>query len=48
MKNFGGKKVESGIHTFRVTQAIRVSCTVADGGLTLRHYGGHDYVYKNP
>ena len=39
---------KAGIHTFRITQAIRVSCTVADGGLTLRHYGGHDYVYKNP
>ena len=37
-----------GIYKFRITQAIRVSCAVADGGLTLRHYGGHDYVYKNP
>ena len=37
-----------GIYKFRITQAVRVSCTVADGGLTLRHYGGHDYVYKNP
>ena len=37
-----------GIHTFRITQADRVSCEVVDGGLTLRHYGGHDYVYKNP
>lgn len=37
-----------GIYKFRITQAIRVSCEVAEGGLTLRHYGGHDYVYKNP
>ncbi len=43
-----GEEGKAGIHTFRVTQAIRVSCTVAEGGLTLRHYGGHDYVYKNP
>ncbi len=37
-----------GIYKFRITQAVRVSCTVADGGLILRHYGGHDYVYGNP
>lgn len=43
-----GEAGKAGIHTFRITQAARVSCTVADGGLTLRHYGGHDYVYKNP
>ena len=43
-----GEEGKAGIHTFRVTQAIRVSCTVANGGLTLRHYGGHDYVYNNP
>ena len=43
-----GAEGKAGIHTFRVTQAIRVSCTVAEGGLTLRRYGGHDYVYKNP
>ena len=43
-----GSEGRAGVHTFRVTQAIRVSCTVAKGGLTLRHYGGHDYVYKNP
>lgn len=43
-----GEAGKVGVHTFRVTQAIRVSCTAAQGGLTLRHYGGHDYVYKNP
>ena len=43
-----GAAGQAGIHTFRVTQAIRVSCTVAEGGLTLRRYGGHDYVYRNP
>ena len=37
-----------GIYKFRITQAIRVSCEVIEGGLVLRHYGGHDYVYKNP
>ena len=37
-----------GIYKFRITQAVRVSCEVVEGGLTLRHYGGHDYVYKNP
>lgn len=37
-----------GIYKFRITQAVRVSCTVTDGGLILRHYGGHDYVYGNP
>ena len=36
-----------GIYKFRITQAVRVSCTVADGGLILRHYGRHDYVYGN-
>ncbi len=44
-----GAEGKAGIHTFRITQASRVSCTVAEeGGLILRHYGGHDYVYKNP
>ena len=43
-----GAAGQAGIHTFRITQGIRVSCTVVEGGLTLRHYGGHDYVYKNP
>ena len=37
-----------GIYKFRITQAIRVSCEVVDGGLTLRHYGHKNYVYKNP
>ena len=43
-----GEEGKVGIHTFRVTQAARVSCTAAEGELTLRHYGGHDYVYGNP
>ena len=34
-----------GIYTFRVSQGIRVSCSVEGDGLTLRHYGKHDYVY---
>jgi len=36
------------ICTFRITQGIRVSCEIAGGGLTLRHYGNHDDVYDNP
>ena len=36
------------IYKFRITQAIRVSCAVAEGGLTLRHYGHKNYVYGNP
>lgn len=43
-----GEAGKAGVHTFRITQAARVSCTAAEGELTLRHYGGHDYVYKNP
>ena len=37
-----------GIYKFRITQAIRVSCEVVEGGLVLRHYGHKNYVYKNP
>lgn len=37
-----------GIYTFRITQGIRVSCEIDDGGLTLRRYGNHDNVYANP
>ena len=36
------------ICTLRITQSVRVSCEVANGGLTLRHYGNHDDVYANP
>ena len=36
------------ICTLRITQGVRVSCEIADGGLTLRHYGNHDDVYANP
>lgn len=36
------------ICTFRITQGIRVSCEIANDGLTLRHYGNHDDVYRNP
>ena len=36
------------ICTLRITQGVRVSCEIADGGLTLRHYGSHDDVYGNP
>lgn len=33
---------------FRISDGVRVSC-IADGGcLTLRHFGEHDYVNKNP
>lgn len=33
---------------FRVTQNLRISCIAENGGLTLRHYGEHDYVNDNP
>lgn len=36
------------ICTLRITQGVRVSCEISDDGLTLRHYGSHDYVYANP
>ena len=36
------------ICTIRITQGVRVSCEIAEGGLTLRHYGNHDDVYDNP
>ena len=33
---------------FRVSDGVRVSCIADGGGLTLRHFGEHDYVNKNP
>lgn len=36
------------ICTFRITQGIRVSCEIANDGLTLRRYGNHGDVYRNP
>ena len=36
------------ICTLRITLGVRVSCKMARGGLTLRHYGTHDDVYNNP
>lgn len=36
------------ICTLRITRGIRVSCEVANSGLTLRHYGNHDEMYANP
>lgn len=36
------------IDHFRVTQGIRVSCISVGGKLLLRHYGGEEYVNKNP
>lgn len=38
----------SNIDHFRVNQNWRVSCTVEEGKLVLRHCGEHDYVNKNP
>ena len=46
--NFEQLKSNADIYTFRITQALRVSCSVANGGLRLRHYGEHQYVYNNP
>ena len=46
--NFKHLTTLDGIYTFRITQNFRVSCQVADRGLTLRHYGTHASVYANP
>ena len=40
-----GAAGNAGVHSFRVEGGDRVSCKKAGGGLTLRHYGRHDYVY---
>ena len=37
-----------GICTFRINQAVRVSCKITTNGLNLRRYGNHDDVYNNP
>jgi putative CRISPR-associated protein (TIGR02619 family) len=44
-ETYAGK---NSIGHFRVNQGFRVSCTVNDGKLRLRHYGPHDYVNQNP
>ena len=36
------------ICTFRITRGVRVSCEMARGGLTLRHYDNRDDAYDNP
>jgi hypothetical protein len=33
---------------FRINNDRRVSCVRTDKGLTLRHYGAHNYVNNNP
>ncbi len=38
----------SDFYTFRITNSIRVSCSINNGGLRLRHYGKHDFVNNNP
>ncbi len=35
-------------YTFRITNSIRVSCAINNGGLKLRHYGEHNYVNNDP
>jgi len=47
---YTGKTTRDGrpIGHFRVSSNRRVSCTVEDGALRLRHYGEHDYVNNNP
>ena len=43
------KLQNSDVYTFRITDNYRVSCSeVSQNTLGLRHYGTHDYVYKNP
>ena len=46
--HFEKLKGHENIWTFRITRGIRVSCKVSNGGLTIRHYGAHDYVNNNP
>lgn len=43
-RNVQGKPVGH----FRITQGARASCVSEHGGLTMRHYGEHDYVNNNP
>ncbi len=46
--NFEQLRNHNKICTFRVTQGDRVSCEISsNNGLTLRHYGSHEYVYSN-
>ena len=47
---YAGKTTRDGrpIGHFRISDSRRVSCTVEDGALCLRHYGEHDYVNNNP
>ncbi len=37
-----------GIYKFRIDRAVRVSCSVSEDGLILRHYGHKNVVYENP
>lgn len=47
--NYVGKRLDNRpIGHFRISQGIRVSCLAENGGLTLRHFGAHDYVNDNP
>ena len=36
------------IYTFRITRGIRVSCSIADGGLYLYKYGPRKAIHRNP
>jgi putative CRISPR-associated protein (TIGR02619 family) len=44
--NYAGKNTEIG--HFRINQGDRVSCTIINNELNLRHFGQHDYVNDNP
>jgi hypothetical protein len=47
--NYAGKRLgKQPIGHFRISRGIRVSCMAENGGLTLRHFGAHDYVNNNP
>ena len=37
-----------GIYKFRIDRVVRVSCSVSESGLILRHYGHKNVVYENP
>lgn len=47
--NYEGKTAQGQpIGHFRISGSLRVSCIAQGSGLTLRHFGEHDYVNKNP
>jgi putative CRISPR-associated protein (TIGR02619 family) len=53
LKRHGGLQFEQfqgrpDVYKFRITRAIRVSCSLTEDGLKLRRFGHKNRVYKNP